>query len=308
VTLRATRTGGIEIHSGLSTIGQGAETAMAQVCSDVLGIDYARVKVHAGDTGTSPFSPGAFASRGLISGAGAVREAALRIRAKTLRIAAFLLAVADPDDLEIDGDVVRHRNDRDITMTLAQVHHTAILGHTLPEGEEPGLEVTVYVEPRGSAYAYGTAAAVVSVDPGTGDFDIERFVFVHDCGTPVNPVLVEGQIHGGIAQALGAALAEELRYDPETGQLVNGSMMDYFVPTAADLPEFELGHTEVPSPLTPFGLRGVGEAGTIPPAAAVANAICDALADFGVELDELPITPEAVWSALRAADRQDAGA
>jgi carbon-monoxide dehydrogenase large subunit len=136
------------------------------------------------------------------------------------------------------------------------------------------------------------------VDPGTGEFEIERFVMVHDAGTVVNPMVVDGQVRGALAQGFGAALTEELRYDAETGQLVNGSMVDYFPPTAADLPPIELLHTEVPSPVTPFGIRGVGEVGTIPPGAAVANAICDALSDFGVELDTLPITPEAVWRAL----------
>lgn len=305
ITLRATRTGGVEVHTGLSSFGQSAETSLAQICSDVLGIDYDRVKVHAGDTGASPFSPGAFASRGLISGSGALVEAATRLRAKTLRIAAFLLGVDDSQRLEIRGAGVYEGDEDEPALSLAEVHEAAILGHRLPDGEEPGLEVTVYVEPRGSAYAYGTGAAVVSVDPRTGHFDLERFVLVHDCGTPVNPMLVEGQVHGGAAQALGAAMFEEIQYDPETGQLVNGSMLDYFVPTSADLPEFELDHTQVASPLTPFGLRGVGEAGTIPPAAAVANAICDALSDFGVELHRLPVTPEAVWRALR--DAQAAG-
>jgi aerobic carbon-monoxide dehydrogenase large subunit len=305
VTLRATRTGGIEIHTGLSSFGQSAETSLAQICSQVLGIDYERVRVNAGDTGASPFSPGAFASRGLISGGGAMVEAAARLQRKTLRIAGFLLGREDLDRLEIRGGEVYDRDDAEPLITLAEVHEAAILGHRLPENEEPGLEVTAYVEPRGSAYAYGTAAAVVSVDPRTGRFDLERFVLVHDCGTPVNPMLIEGQVHGGVAQALGAAMYEELLYDPDTGQLVNGSMLDYFVPTASDLPEFELDHTTVPSPLTPFGLRGVGEAGTIPPAAAVANAVCDALADFGVELYRLPVTPEAVWRAIQ--DAQKAG-
>ena len=126
-------------------------------------------------------------------------------------------------------------------------------------------------------------------------------MFVHDCGLQVNPTIVEGQIHGGIAQALGAALFEELVYDPDSGQLVNGTMVDYFMPTAADLPFFELDHTETPSPVTPFGIRGIGETGTIPPGAAVANAICDALAPFGVEINRLPLTPEAVWRALESA-------
>ena len=138
----------------------------------------------------------------------------------------------------------------------------------------------------------------MDVDAESGEFRIERLVFVHDCGPQVNPTLVEGQLYGGIAQALGAALFEELVYDPESGQLINGTMLDYFAPTACDLPPIELDHLETPSPVTPFGIRGIGETGTIPPAAAIANAVCDALSPFGVEINRLPLTPEAVWRAL----------
>jgi aerobic carbon-monoxide dehydrogenase large subunit len=137
------------------------------------------------------------------------------------------------------------------------------------------------------------------VDPETGDFTIERFVMSHDCGTMVNPLIVEGQVHGALAQGFGAALMEELRYDPDTGQLLNGTMLDYFMPTAADMPPLELMHTEVPSPMTTFGVRGVGEIGTIPPGAAVANAICDALAEYGIEINRLPLTPEYVWRLMQ---------
>ena len=139
------------------------------------------------------------------------------------------------------------------------------------------------------------------VDPDSGEFTVERFVMVHDCGVAVNPLLVEGQVLGGLVQGLGAALSEDLIYDPDTGQLVSGSMLDYFAPMAADVPPIELLHTEIPSPVTPFGVRGVGEVGTIPPAAALANALCDALSDFGVELSQLPLTPESVWRALESA-------
>ena len=139
------------------------------------------------------------------------------------------------------------------------------------------------------------------MDAETGDFEIERFVLAHDSGRIVNPDAVEGQVRGALAQGFGAALTEELRYEPDSGQLVNGTMLDYFVPTASDMPEVELLHTEVPSPVTPFGVRGVGETGTIPPGAAIANAICDALADFGIEISSLPITPELVWRALQEA-------
>ena len=301
VTLRANRSGGIDLLTGVSTFGQGNETAFAQICAEVHGIAYEAVRVHAGDTRATPLNTGAFASRTLIAGSGAVRDAALALRAKTLRIAAAKLEVEDPETLRIAGDRVVSRERPDLSVPLAEVHTAAIIGQGIPEDEEPGLEATAHFEPAEAAYAFGSAAAVVAVDGETGEFEVERFVLVHDCGRIVNPAAVEGQVRGALAQGFGAALAEELRYDPETGQLVNGTMLDYFVPTASDLPPVELHHTEVPSPFTPFGVRGVGEIGTIPPGAAIANAVCDALADFGVEIESLPVTPELVWRALRDA-------
>jgi carbon-monoxide dehydrogenase large subunit len=299
VTLRANRSGGIDLYTGVSTMGQSNETAFAQVVAEVVGIAYDAVKVHAGDTGASPLNTGAFASRTMIAAAGALQAAGDALRGKTLRLAAWSLGCG-ADELEVAGTVVRRRDDPTVSVPLADVFTTAILGQGLPPDEEPGLETTAHFEPTDAAYSFGTAAALVSVDPETGDFDVERFVLVHDCGTAVNPKVVEGQVRGALVQGLGAALGEELRYDPDTGQLVNGTMMDYFAPAAPDVPPIELLHTEVPSPVTPFGIRGVGEVGTIPPAAAVANALCDALADFGVELDTLPLTPEVVWQALRS--------
>jgi carbon-monoxide dehydrogenase large subunit len=301
VTLRANRSGGVDLYTGVSTFGQGSETAFSQVCSQVLGIDYDAIRVHAGDTAGTPLNTGAFASRTMIAAAGAVEKAATALRDKTLRLAAFLLEVDDPAELEIAGRVVRHRERQDQSIPLMQVHEFGILGQGLPDGEDPGLEATAYHEPTHAAFAYGTAAAVVSVDPETGDYDVERMVVVHDCGTPVNPRLIEGQVRGGLAQGFGAAMLEELRYDPDTGQLVNGTMLDYFVPTACDIPSVELLHTEVASPVTPFGVRGVGEIGTIPPGAAIANGVCDALADLGVEISRLPVTPELVWRAIQQA-------
>jgi carbon-monoxide dehydrogenase large subunit len=305
VTLRANRSGGIDAYTGVSTMGQSSETAFAQVVADVFGTDYEAVRVHAGDTATSPLNTGAFASRTMIAAGGALRAAAEQLAAKTRRIAAWQLDVT-ADEVEIAGSVARVGAEPARAVPLTAVYTAAITGQGIPPGEEPGLEATAHFEPSDAAYSFGTAAAQVAVDPQTGEFEVERFVMVHDGGTVVNPTIVEGQVRGGLAQGFGAALSEELRYDADTGQLVNGSMVDYFVPTAADLPQVELLHTEVPSPVTPFGVRGVGEVGTIPPGAAVANAVCDALADHGVELTALPITPEAVWSALagRSAARE----
>lgn len=298
VTLRANRSGGIDLYTGVSSMGQSSETAFAQVLSDVFGIGYDAIRVHAGDTGASPLNTGSFASRTMIAAAGALKEAAEKLAAKTIRLAAWMLKV-DADSLEIADSVVRHREDDGVQVPLAEIFTIAITGQGIPPDEDPGLEATAHFEPSDAAYSFGTAAALVSVDPQTGEFDTERFVMVHDAGTVVNPRIVDGQVRGALAQGFGAALSEELLYDPDTGQLDNGSMMDYFVLTAADLPPLELLHTEVPSPVTTFGVRGVGEVGTIPPGAAVANAVCDALQDFGVELSTLPITAESVWRALQ---------
>jgi carbon-monoxide dehydrogenase large subunit len=302
VTLRANRTGGIDVYTGVSSIGQGSETVFAQMCSGFFGLPYDAVTVHAGDTAMSPLNTGAFASRTVIAAAGALAEACAHLQAKTLRIAAFIMEIEDVNKLKVDGYEVRHRDDPLLALPLSTVFTRAILGQGIPDGESPGLEETSYFEPEGAAYSFGTAAAIVNVDSETGEFEVERVVMVHDSGTPINPKLIEGQVLGGLTQGLGAALSEELRYDGETGQLVNGTMMDYFAPMICDVPPVELHHTEVPSPFTPMGVRGAGEVGCIPPAAAVANAVCNALEEFGVELYRLPITPERVWQALREAN------
>ena len=300
VTLRANRSGGIDLYTGVSTFGQGSETVFAQICAEVFGIDYDAIRIHAGDSASSPLNTGAFASRTLIAAAGAIREAADELRDKTLRIAAMVLQSAR-ETLEVSGRVVRVRDEPGRALPLSDIFTRAIIGQGIPESEAPGLEATAHFEPTHAAFSFGTAAAVVTVDPDSGEFDVERFVMAHDCGVAVNPPLVDGQVRGGLVQGLGAALAEELRYDADTGQLVSGSMLDYFAPTIMDVPPIDLVHTEVPSPVTSFGVRGVGEVGTIPPAAAVANALCDALADYGVELSTLPLTPESVWRALSKA-------
>jgi carbon-monoxide dehydrogenase large subunit len=299
VTLRANRSGGIDVYTGVSTMGQSSETAFAQVVADVTGIAYERIRVHSGDTASSPLNTGAFASRTMIAAAGALREAGEELAGKARRIAAFALD-CPVEEVRIDGQVVS-REGASTSVELADVFKRAITGQGIPHDEDPGLESTSHFEPLDAAYSFGTAAAVVAVDPVTGEFDVERFVMVHDSGTVVNPVVVEGQVRGALMQGFGAALNEELRYDQETGQLINGSMMDYFAPTASDASPIELLHTSVPSPVTPFGIRGVGEVGTIPPGAAIANAVCDALADWDVDLTSLPITPESVWRALEAA-------
>lgn len=299
LTLRANRSGGIDIYTGVSSIGQSTETAMAQVCADVLGVDMDIIRVHSGDTAASPLNTGSFASRTMIAAAGAIQEAGTALRAKIVRIAALALECPEAE-LTLEGRQVRHRTDSERSIPLSQVFTRAIVGQGIPADDAPGMEVTSHFEPPEAAFAFGTAAAKVLVDPLTGEFEIENFVLVHDCGTVINPMLVEGQVRGALMQGFGAALGEELLYDEQTGQLLNGTMMDYFAPTAADAPPITLLHTEVPSPVTPLGIRGVGEVGTIAPAAALTNAVCNALAEFNVEISALPITPEAIWHALRS--------
>lgn len=303
VTLRANRSGGIDLYTGVATFGQATETTFAQITASVVGISPDAVAVHAGDTLGTPYNVGSFASRTTIAGAGAILAAGNDLRAKVLRIASgFLDAPVDALDL-LDGSVVvlgapQRR------MALADIAAEAISGHHLSANEDPGLESTRYFDPPASAFGNGTAAAIVEVDVATGIFEVLRFVIAHDCGQQVNPALVEGQLHGGLAQGFGAAFFEGLQYDQDTGQMLNGTMVDYLVPTAADLPSFEIHHADVPSPVTPLGIRGVGEAGTIPPGAAVANALCDALAPLRVEINRLPLTPESLWRAIEEAERR----
>lgn len=299
VTLRANRSGKVDLYTGVSSFGQGSETAFAQMTAEVLGLSYEAIRVHAGDTASAPLNTGAFASRTVIAASGAIVEAGQAFVAKMLAIAGHVLG-RDVATLEVADDVVRVTDDPQTFLSVQEVFNRAILGQGLPDGMAPGLETVAQFEPGAAAFAFGTAAAVVSVDPETGDYTVERFVIAHDCGVPINPLLVEGQIRGAVVQAMGALFGEELRYDPQTGQLTSGSMLDYFVPMAPDVPPIELLHTEVPSTVTTFGVRGVGESGTIPPAAAITNAICDALSEYGVEISQMPVTPERVWSAIAA--------
>ena len=294
VVVRANRSGGVDVFTGVPPIGQSTETAFTQLAASVIGLDPAKVRVFAGDTRDTPVNTGSFASRTLIAGSGAIERAGTEIRRKAVRIAAHMLA-SPVEEFELANSLISSTRDADTWISFEDVALNAFYGHDLPEGELPGLEATAYYDPISNAFSFGTAAALVEADPETGEFELQRFLFVHDCGTQVNPMLVEGQLHGGIGQAIGNALFEELVYDPDSGQLVNGSMMDYFMPTAADMPVFELGHTELPSPVTPFGVRGIGESGTIPPGAAIANALCDALSPFGIEINRLPLTPEYIW-------------
>jgi carbon-monoxide dehydrogenase large subunit len=290
--------GNARVVTGAKPHGQGLETTLAQVCADELGVDVDRVTVTSGDTSAIQYGIGTFASRSAVTAGTAVGIASQRLREKVLAVAAVLLD-ADPADLEVvDGEVVV--NGDDARVTLAEVAAAAAPGprSRLPAGVEPGLEAQYYFQPPTVTFASGTHVTAVEVDEETGFVRVLRYVTVDDCGRMLNPTVVEGQIHGGVAHGIGSALFEEAVYD-EDCQLLTGSYMDYLLPTAVEVPPIEVGHQECLSELNPFGIKGCGEGGAVAPPAAIANAIADAFRPERVELNAVPVRPEAVLAALR---------
>lgn len=274
---------------------------MAQLVAAELGLPLDAVRVIFGDTDATPFGLGAFASRQAVIGGGAVTRAARALREKICAIAAHLLEAAVADLEVADGRIaVRGVPGRGVSMRdVARVAHLET--HRLPPETEPGLEATRFYDPIRGTFAAGAQAAVVEVDVATGRVQIRRYVCVEDTGRVINPLIVEGQVQGAIAQGIGGALLEHLIYD-DAGQLMTGTLMEYALPSAADVPALELAHLEMPAENL-LGVRGVGEGGTLGPPAVLANAVADALAPFGVEVNELPITPARVWSRTSSASR-----
>ncbi|HEY7650455.1 MAG TPA: xanthine dehydrogenase family protein molybdopterin-binding subunit [Methylomirabilota bacterium] len=297
-TIRVDPGGGVTAIFGLACHGQGHETALAQVVAAELGARVDDVRVVHGDTALSPHGTGTYASRSAVLGGGAAILAARAIRDKALAIAAHQLEVA-ADDLEIAESTIRVRGAPDRAVTLAQVATAAYTGSKrLPPGLEPGLEATRFYDPFFGTASNATHLAVVEVDSATCAVSVLRYLVVEDCGRIINPLIVEGQAIGGVAQGIGAALLEELVYGDD-GQLLTASLMDYLVPTATEIPPVQVLHVERPSPTTLGGFKGVGEGGTIGAPAAIANAIADALTPLGVEVRELPVTPGRLFAALR---------
>ena len=292
--------GEVTLYTGLCEMGQGLTNALAQVCADNLGVHPDQIKVVTGDSSQVPYTGyGTGASRGASVGGAAVMKASRKVREKALRIAGHMLE-ADPQDLEAEDGRIFVRGTPSASVTMADVGRAAyIRAIELPEGEDPGLEAIEAFDPPQMAWPYGTNVAVVEVDVETGEVSFLDYIYVHDCGTIVNPTIVEGQIQGGVAQGIGAALFESLPYDEE-GQPLFGTFMEYVLPTAAELPRLVMEHQHTPSPNIPGGMKGVGEAGAIGSPAAVVAAIEDALAPYGVRINETPVTPSAILDMVAA--------
>jgi aerobic carbon-monoxide dehydrogenase large subunit len=304
-TVRVEASGKVLVITGAVPQGQAHETTLAQICAERLGVDLDEVTMVTGDTETIGLGIGSFASRTAVVAGNAVSKAALSVREKALEVAAQLLEVAT-DDLELTNSTIRVRGVPDKEVSLARVAQTVTSpppAFTFPQGLEPGLEATHYFHPTSNTYASGAHLATVEVDAETGTVKVLRYVVVHDCGTVINPTVVEGQVHGGVAQGLGNALYEEVFFD-EDGQPRTTSYMHYLIPTAMEVPGFATGHEHTRSPLNPEGIKGAGEGGTMPVPGVLANAIDDALAPLGVVVDRIPISPPRLLELIRKASAQ----
>ena len=298
-TVRYLPTGSVEVISGTSPHGQGHETSWAQIVADRLGCDIDQVEVLHGDTSISHAGLDTYGSRSLPVGGVALTFAADKVVDKARQIVAHQLEVA-ADDLEFADGTFRVKGSPDKEMALAAAAWAAFAAHDLPDGMEPGLEGTAVYDPPNFSWPGGAHAAVVEVDTETGDARLVRYVAVDDVGTVVNPLIVDGQVHGGITQGISTALYEEGTYDDE-GNMQTANLVTYLVPSAAELPSFELDRTESPSPTNPLGVKGVGETGTIAAAPAVIGAVLDAVSHLGVKDIQMPATPERVWRAIQEA-------
>jgi carbon-monoxide dehydrogenase large subunit len=292
-------TGAVTVYSGTSPHGQGLDTTLAQVVADRVGADVQQVEVIHGDTGTGPQGLGTYGSRSTAVGGEAAARAAGKVADKVRQVVAHTLEAA-PEDIELrDGKwVVRGSPDKG--MTLAEAAGAAYIPDKAPEDMEPGLEETAFYDPQNFVFPFGAHACVVDIDEETGKVEVVRYVAVDDCGPAINPMIIDGQVHGGIVHGIGQALYEQVVYD-DTGQLVTGTFVDYALPTAAELPSFETDRTETPSPVNSLGVKGIGEAGTIAASAAVTNAVNDALRPAGVPFLNMPLTPLRVWGAIQEA-------
>ncbi|GAA1012257.1 carbon monoxide dehydrogenase [Streptomyces sp. F-3] len=298
-SIRMLPTGKVEVVTGTSPHGQGHVTSWSQIAADVLGVPFEDIEVLHGDTQTAPQGMDTYGSRSLAVGGAAVHRAAEKVVEKARKVAAHLLE-ANEDDLEFTNGVFSVKGSPEARKTIQEIAFETFTSHDVPDGMEPTLNAEHVHDPENFSYPHGTHLCAVEVDTETGQTRIRSYVCVDDVGRVINPMIVEGQVHGGLAQGIAQALYEEAVYDTE-GNLVSGTMADYLVPSAADLPEFVTDRTETPASTNPLGVKGVGEAGTIASTPAVVNAIVDALRPLGVHDVPMPCTPERVWEAIRSA-------
>ena len=297
-TVRIEPTGKVTVLTGASPHGQGQETTFAQLIADELGINPEDVNVVHGDTLAVPYGIGTFGSRATAVGGTAAYLATQKLKTKMATLAAHLLG-AKPADISFGRGHLSAQGGKK-SITFGELVMAAYTARNIPPGFEPGLEATHFFEPSNFTFPFGAHIASVEVDGETGEVKIDKYVAVDDCGNVINPMLVDGQIQGGIAQGMGQAMWEELIYNDE-GQIVNGTLMDYAVPKAHLLPEFRLERTVTPTPVNPMGVKGVGEAGTIASTPCMVNAVCDALSPLGVKHIDMPLKPERVWRAMQQA-------
>lgn len=299
--IRIHPTGKAIARFGTKSQGQGHETTYAQILAEELGLPADDIQVEEGDTDTAPYGLGTYASRSTPTAGAAAAMAARKIKAKAKKIASYLLEVGE-DDLEWNVDRWQVKGSSEQAKTIQEIAFAAYTNH--PPGMEAGLEATDYYDPPNLTFPFGSYICVVDIDKGTGEVKVRRFVAVDDCGHIINPLIVEGQIEGGLTMGLAPAMFEEIVYD-ENGQILTGTFADYLLPTAVETPVWELGKTITPSPHHPLGAKGVGESPTVGAPPAIANAVVDALWHLGVRHIDIPITPEKVWKALRDAGVRD---
>ncbi len=298
-TVRMFASGKVEVVTGTSPHGQGHVTSWSQITADALGVTPDDVEVLHGDTATAPHGLDTYGSRSLPVGGVAVYLAANKVADKAKKIAAHMLEASE-DDLEFEGGKFSVAGSPDQNVTINDVAATAFGGINIPEDMEPGLTADTFYDPPNFVFPFGAHICVVEVDTETGKTSVRDYFGVDDCGPVINPIIVDGQVHGGIAQGIAQALYEEAIYD-EDGMLVTGSMVDYMIPGAPELPNYTLDRTVTPSPTNPMGVKGIGEAGTIGSPPAVINAVIDALAPFGVTHIDMPASPMRVWETIQAA-------
>jgi aerobic carbon-monoxide dehydrogenase large subunit len=298
--------GKVKVLSGASPHGQGQETSFAQIVADELGVELDDITVVHGDTAIVPKGIGTFGSRATAVGGTAIYQSAQKVKEKAREIASHLLEV-DPDDLSFAEGRFSVKGVPKKGLTIQQLAQSAQVAKNLPKGMEPGLTADSQFEPSNFTFPFGTHICVVEVEPQTGRIEIKKYIAVDDCGKVINPLLVDGQIQGGIVQGMGQALFEEVIYD-ENGQLLTGSLMDYALPRAANLPRLNLIRTETPTPVNPLGIKGIGEAGTIGSTPVIVNAVVDALAPFGVTHIDMPLTPQKIWSLCQGTKPTASGA